>query len=93
LTCGTKGEEDNDPLPQSGGTPDCRGVTNDQDDRIPVGKDRAEIQQRLRPLAAFGFPRRQRGPGNNDSDGTENAGKNESAAPVQERSDPAEKER
>jgi hypothetical protein len=46
----TKREKDDDPLPQSGRTPDRRGIPKDQDERIAIAENRSDIEDRARLL-------------------------------------------
>jgi len=93
VIAGTKGQEDDNPLPQSDATPDGGGVADDQGEDIPVCKHRAKVEQRLGIVLVSGIPARQCRQGNDDTGGAENAGDNKGAAPAQEDSNPAEQER
>ena len=89
-----EGEKDDDPLPQSDGTPNCRSIADNQDEGVPVCKNGPKLQQRLRLSGLAGVLRpRHCSPGNQDAGGAENAGEDKSVAPAQEHSNPAEQKR
>jgi len=74
----TKREKDDDPLPQSGRTPDRRGIPKDQDERIAIAENRSDIEDRARLLGDFWIRPWQCSPGKEDTGGTEDSGKNKS---------------
>jgi len=47
LIAGTERKKDDNPLPQSDATPDGGGIADHQGEDVPVGKDRAKVEQRL----------------------------------------------
>src|SRR5262249_1731744 len=93
LIAGTEGQEDDHPLPQSDATPHGGGVADDQSEDIPLCEHWAKVEARLAIVLAFGIPARQCRQGSEDTGGAEDDGDKKSAAPAQQRSDPAEQER
>jgi hypothetical protein len=88
---GTEPEKDNNPLPQAGRTPDDRGIADDQSEGVTVSENWTKVEHRSRLPAGRWICPRQCGLRNNDSGGIEDSIVDESAAPAEERSDPAEK--